>query len=100
MYNLPIDSPGFYVYVRRKDGTVWSPTYRPVNTPLDRWTAVHQPGRTTFMARKGDLETKLSLFITPDYDTVVWDLDITNLSEIITEVDIFAYIELSTLCLG
>jgi len=28
-YNLPIDSPGFYVYVRHPDGTVWSPTFRP-----------------------------------------------------------------------
>ena len=28
-YNLPIDSPGFYVYIRLKDGTVFSPTFRP-----------------------------------------------------------------------
>jgi cellobiose phosphorylase len=28
-YNLPIDSPGFYIYIRHMDGTVWSPTFRP-----------------------------------------------------------------------
>ena len=27
-YNLPIDSPGFYVYIRMEDGSVWSPTFR------------------------------------------------------------------------
>ena len=34
-YNLPIDSPGFYVYLKRADGVAWSPTWRPVETPLD-----------------------------------------------------------------
>ena len=28
-YNMPIDSPGFYVYIRMQDGTVWSPAFRP-----------------------------------------------------------------------
>ena len=25
-YNLPIDSPGFYIYLREKSGALWSPT--------------------------------------------------------------------------
>ena len=38
-YNLPLDSPGFYVYIRHPDGSVWSPTFRPCETSLDKWEA-------------------------------------------------------------
>src|SRR5688572_17743178 len=27
MNSLPIDSPGFYIYIRHKDGRVWSPGF-------------------------------------------------------------------------
>lgn len=43
-YNLPIDSPGFYIYIRMQDGTVWSPTFRPCETKLDKWQAAHSTG--------------------------------------------------------
>ena len=33
-YNLPIDSPGFYVYIRMEDGSVWSPHSVPA---IRRW---------------------------------------------------------------
>ncbi len=97
MYNLPIDSPGFYVYIRRKDGTAWSPTFRPCETVLDDWCAAHMPGKTVFQARKGDLEAKLAFFISADYDTLVWDLELSNKSSENVEVDVFAYVELSQL---
>ena len=29
MYNAPIDSPGFCIYIRQADGTYWSPSFRP-----------------------------------------------------------------------
>jgi cellobiose phosphorylase len=95
MNNLPIDSPGFYIYIRHKDGTVWSPGFRPVETKLDAWSAAHEPGSTEFYARKESLEARLRLFIPPDHDALVWDLEVTNLSGADEEVDIFAYAELS-----
>ena len=48
MHHLPIDSPGFYLYIRHKDGTVWSPSVRPANTPLDSFSALHRPGISAF----------------------------------------------------
>lgn len=97
MYNLPIDSPGFYIYIRTKDGVVWSPTFRPCETALDQWRSRHQPGQTTFYARKGDLQAELTLFVAPDHDVMVWDLKLTNLSERPVEADVFGYVELSLL---
>lgn len=95
MHNLPIDSPGFYVYIRMKDGEVWSPTFRPCNTSLDKWSAIHAPGKTEFIAQKGNLEARLTFFITPDYDTLVWDLKLLNENQEQIEVDVFFYSEFS-----
>lgn len=94
-YNLPIDSPGFYIYIKCKDGSVWSPTFRPCETPLEEWTARHQPGKTTFIARKGELEARFTLFMAMDYDALVWDLSLTNHSAKDIELDLFAYVEFS-----
>lgn len=95
MHHLPIDSPGFYIYIRHRDGSVWSPTFRPVETPLDSWSAIHEPGVTEFLARKGTIEARFRLFIPPDHNVLVWDLELTNLSKIDNLVDVFAFVELS-----
>ena len=96
-YNLPIDSPGFYLYVREPDGTFWSPSWRPAETPLDEFAAVHEPGCTTFRARRGDLSAEVSLFVAPDHDVLVWDVSLRSHSAQPAECDVFAYVELSQL---
>lgn len=95
MHNLPIDSPGFYIYIREKDGTVWSPTFRPIETKLDKFNANHFPGKTVFTAEKNNLEAVLTLFIMLEYDILTWKLDIINKNNSSTEIDVFAYAELS-----
>ena len=94
-YNMPIDSPGFYVYLRMADGTVWSPTFRPCETPVDFREAGHAPGYSTFTAKKDGLTVTLKLFMAQDYDTLVWDLKLTNESGAEVSCDVFAYVELS-----
>lgn len=96
-YNLPTDSPGFYIYIRRKDGTVWSPTFRPCETRLDKWEAAHSTGYSEFTAEKGGLRAALKLFMASDSDTLIWDLALTNLKGEPVECDVFAYAELSQL---
>lgn len=96
-YNLPIDSPGFYVYLREKNGAVWSPTWRPVEAKLEAWRAEHEPGLTRFVARQGLLEAVLELFIAPGTDALVWDLTLTNASGEAVELDVFGYVELCLL---
>ena len=97
MYNLPLDSPGFYVYLRQPDGTCWSPTFRPCETALDAWTATHRPGHTRFSARKDRLAAELEFFVAPDYDVLVWDLVLTNERDVPVTLDVFGYVELSLL---
>ena len=94
-YNLPVDSPGFYVYIRLKDGTVWSPTFRPSETPVDFREAAHAPGYSAFTAKKNGLTAALKLFMAQDHDALVWDLRLTNESGKEISCDVFAYVELS-----
>ena len=96
-YNLPIDSPGFYIYIRMADGTVWSPTFRPCETQLDSWQAVHGPGYTAFAAEKDGLRAELTLFTAQDSDTLIWDVKLTNLTEKELQADVFTYTEFSQL---
>jgi cellobiose phosphorylase len=96
-YNLPIDSPGFYIYLRESDGTVWSPTWRPVEAPLDAWRAEHQPGLTRFIARRNELEAMVEFFIAPGTDALIWDLTLTNHGSTETKLDVFGYVELCLL---
>ncbi len=96
-YNLPIDSPGFYIYIRERNGTVWSPSWRPVETALDAWRAEHEPGLTRFVAVRGDLEATLELFIAPETNAIIWDLILKNTGSDLVDVDVFGYVELCLL---
>ncbi|MGI6107763.1 MAG: GH36-type glycosyl hydrolase domain-containing protein [Lachnospiraceae bacterium] len=96
-YNLPIDSPGFYVYLRMSDGSVWSPTFRPCGTGADFCESAHSAGYSVFTARKDGLTAVLTLFMAPDYDTLVWDLCLRNENSAAAECDVFAYVEFSQL---
>ncbi|MFZ4779763.1 MAG: GH36-type glycosyl hydrolase domain-containing protein, partial [Terrimicrobiaceae bacterium] len=95
--NLPIDSPGFYIYIREKSGAIWSPSWRPVEGKLDEWRAEHEPGLTRFVARQGALEAVLELFIAPGTNALVWDLSIFNSGAEDVDLDVFGYVELCLL---
>ena len=94
-YNLPKDTPGFYIYIRRTDGTVWSPTFRPCDTAPDRWQAAHSTGYSVFTAEKDGLMAVLTLFMATDSDTLIWNLKLTNRNGEALACDVFAYTELS-----
>ncbi len=95
MNHFPIDSPGFYIYIKNEDGTVWSPAFRPVEKKLDEWHAVHGAGETSFYAKYNNTEAFLTLYIVPDYDVLVWDLEIQNSGQKVQNYDVFAYVELA-----
>ncbi len=95
MNHLPIDSPGFYIYIKNEDGTVWSPSFRPAETTLDDWYCEHGQGETAFYAKNGNYEAFLKLYITPDYDVMVWDFTLKNNGKEVKNFDVFAYVELA-----
>ena len=96
-WTTPTDAPGFYLYVREQDGTVWSPTYKPCDTPLDQWEARHSPGATEFSGRRGNLEVTQRVFVAPDSEALVWDAEVTNHGTADVSLDLFGYVELGLL---
>ena len=94
-YNLPIDSPGFYVYIRMQDGTVWSPAFRPCDTKVENRRAKHAPGYSVFAAEKDGLTAVLKLFMAQDMDALVWDLKLQNGSGGNIDNDVYYYDELT-----
>lgn len=96
-YNQPIDSPGFYVYIKQKDGTVWSPAFRPCETELDSWRAEHQPGQTCFYAQKDGVQAELRFFVSQTDDVLVWQLNLSSLDGREHELDVYAYVEFAQL---
>jgi len=93
----PTDGPGFYLYVREPDGAVWSPSFKPCETPLDRWQASHAPGVTAFSGRRGDIEVTQDLFVAQDCEALVWDVSVMNHGAESVTLDLFGYSELSLL---
>lgn len=94
MNNLPKDSPGFYIYI--KDGNaVFSPSYRPTETPLDDFRAEHKGGMTFFYAKKDGLSCVQQLYISRESNTLIWELSIENTTNSDKTLDVFAYSELA-----
>ena len=94
-HQLPMDSPGFYIYIKEPKGDIWCPTFQPMrDTDMERYT-VHRPGETVFVAKHNDTHAKLSFFIPPDTDALVWELTLTNKTSYAKKYDIYAYTELS-----
>ena len=94
-HHLPIDSPGYCLYIKERGQPAWSPAWRPTQTPVSNWSARHLPGKTRFSASRNGLEATLTLFIAPGSDTLVWSLTLRNRSRQAKNLDLFAYAELS-----
>lgn len=95
--SVPTDRPGHYVYIREKDGTLWSPTYEPVRTELDNWKCRHGLGYSIFEGSYKGMDAKLKFFIHPDHNVLIWDLELENNRENETELMITPYVEFSFL---
>ncbi|MDP6631513.1 MAG: hypothetical protein QGH42_03800 [Kiritimatiellia bacterium] len=91
---LPMDSPGFYLYVR--DGeSVWNPSYYPRMVELDRYACRHGLGYTRFEAEKDGLAVTLTFTIPMADDVMLWDVTLTNHGETERDVTLTPYMELS-----
>lgn len=94
-HHQPVDSPGFYVYIREADGSVWSPAFRPCERTDTHPEAIHLPGITSFTATWKGLTAMLQLYVLPDHDVIAWELSLENNAESTRSLDVFAYAELS-----
>lgn len=95
--STPIDRPGFYLYIREADGTLWCPGFEPVRTPLDRWVCRHGLGYTIFESEYRGLSVTVTFFVPRGDNALVWDVSVKNNRQERVEISAFSYVEFSFL---
>ncbi|MFH0793540.1 MAG: glycosyl transferase family 36, partial [bacterium] len=98
-YNsLPLDRPGRYLYFRnRKNGEIWSPSWQPTFTPLDRFECRHGMNYSRLNSSYGNIDVRALYFVPRDADCEIWWFTLNNTGKHTVFLDLFAYVEL---CLG
>ena len=95
MFHLPIDRPGYYLYVAEEGKETFCPTWQPVGGKLEDFCASFQPGKAVYSCKKNGLEVQQELFITPDENLLVWDVTLTNTTQQARQLDLTGYTELA-----
>ena len=92
-YNdAPYDSVGRYLYVCDGD-SVWSPGWKPVKAPLDRYECRHGLGYTRIIGTKGGVEVELLFFVAPGENCELWKTTVRNTGSAPKELRLFSYVE-------
>ncbi len=60
--NVPADTNGRYYFINH-NGTVWTPGWQPVKTPLDTYECRHGLGYSRFLSSKNGIHAELTAFV-------------------------------------
>ncbi|MEI6562957.1 MAG: glycosyl hydrolase family 65 protein [bacterium] len=91
---LPVDSPGFYLYIQ--DGeTTWNPSFRPTCTPLDRFECRHGLGYTRFDSERNGIRADVTYLAPLEDDVLLWSVRLTNNSRSPRRLKLTSYMEFS-----
>ncbi len=88
------DDWGKYIYIKNNDtGEIWSPTWAPVKTKLDKYECRFGTGYAKFKTEYKGIIVELILFV-PFNDTLeIWDLKIENKTKTEVNLSLFTYFE-------
>ena len=91
-YDFLSPGKGRFVYV--KDGSsVWSPSFLPTKTPLDRFSATHAPGFTRWDSEKAGLTVRHTVFVPREGRYEVGMVEVENRRENPALVQLFTQVE-------
>jgi cellobiose phosphorylase len=90
--NIPVDTGGKYFYIKDGD-TVWSPGWKPVKTPLDRYECRHGLSYSIFDSVKNGVKAHILQFIPLDFWGEIHKVTITNESAANKSIKLFSFIE-------
>lgn len=92
------DNWGKFIYVKNNEtGEIWSPTWMPVKTPLDKYECRHGFGYSVFSSEYKGIQIVYTIFAPFDESFEIWDLKIKNNSGKKADLSLFTYFEW---CLG
>ncbi len=90
--NVPMDAGGKYFYLN-DNGTVWSPGWKPVKTPLDKYECRHGLGYTSITGRKNNVEAQVLYFVPLDFNGEVQKVRLSNKSSEKKKIKLFSFLE-------
>nr|HPR59546.1 glycosyl transferase [Prolixibacteraceae bacterium] len=90
--NVPTDAGGRYFYIKDGD-TVWSPGWKPMKTPLDKYECRHGMNYTTIEGVKNGVSAKVLFFVPLKTWAEVQKLSLTNNSNEVKKLKLFSFVE-------
>lgn len=96
--SVPMDRPGFYVYLRdNNNGDFWSTSWQPVGKSLEsaKYVTRHGLSYTKYECDYSGIKTSERLTIPRGENVLVWDVNVTNTTDKPRNLSIFSYLEFS-----
>src|SRR5690554_6579633 len=90
--NVPMDNGGRYFYINDND-TIWSPGWKPVKTPLDKYECRHGMSYTKITGAKNGLEAEVLFFVPLKSWSEVQKVKLTNTSSETKKFKLFSFQE-------
>lgn len=90
--NIPLDSNGKYFYIHdEKD--IWSPSWKPAKTPLDRYECRHGLGYSRFLGEKNKCRAEVTCFVPDEVHAEIQLLTLENLSDKPRKLKVHSFVE-------
>jgi cellobiose phosphorylase len=90
--NIPLDSNGKYFYIM-DDGILWSPSWKPAQTALDKYECRHGLGYTHFTGEKNQCRAEVTCFVPDDANAEIQVLTLSNQSSKTKTLKIHSFVE-------
>ncbi|MDR1526625.1 MAG: glycosyl transferase [Dysgonamonadaceae bacterium] len=90
--NVPMDNGGRYFYIN-DNATVWSPGWKPCQTPLDRYECRHGMNYTIITGEKNGIEAEVLFFVPLQTWAEVQRVKLTNRTQETKHFKLFSFAE-------
>ncbi len=90
--NVPMDDGGKYFYIN-DGGTIWSPGWKPVKTPLDKYECRHGLGYTILKSEKNGISAEVLYFVPMNFNGEVQRLILKNEGTETKKLTVFSMVE-------
>jgi cellobiose phosphorylase len=90
--NVPTDAGGRYFYIKDEE-TVWSPGWKPMKTPLDKYECRHGMNYTSIEGEKDGLNAKIVFFVPLKTWAEIQKVTLSNTTGKTKKVKLFSFAE-------
>ncbi|MBN2805628.1 MAG: glycosyl transferase [Prolixibacteraceae bacterium] len=90
--NVPTDAGGRYFYLKDEE-TIWSPGWKPMKTPLEKYECRHGMNYTSIEGVKNGVSAKVLFFVPLKTWAEVQKLTLTNNSDKVKKLKLFSFVE-------